>query len=374
MNSRLNVTIEKTALSSQSVLSRLKPQLPVIFAATVVGVLIATVAAFTAKPRYEVRSFLDKPYFNELTELNIGRSSATGLEQYSPDQVYAYFVRRLITDEAKQRFFRDTYLPSLDSPPASEEEKQALYGRMQKIVLKVTPPPEKVRGGRSLYSVDVESRTGELAAEWLQTFLAQVSEDARNALIKDIEQSIQVHVRNTERALEEKTYTAELLRKDRQAQLTEALKVAQAVGIKDPQMTTAQPPRQDAAASFLDGSRLYARGSKSLQAELEVLKHRSDDTPFIDGLRQTQAQLNLLKELDPAATNFKIFHIDGEVNVPLKPRSPNKSLYLAIGLLLGLAIGFLIAMVRSGLLRELLLEAESKSQSASHRLETVYSK
>jgi chain length determinant protein (polysaccharide antigen chain regulator) len=41
---------------------------------------------------------------------------------------------------------------------------------MQKIVLKVTPPPEKARGGRSLYSVDVESRTGELAAEWLQTF------------------------------------------------------------------------------------------------------------------------------------------------------------------------------------------------------------
>ena len=182
MNSRLNVTIEKTAVSLQSVLSRLRPQLPVIFAAAVVGVLIATAAAFTAKPRYEVRAFVDKPYFNELTELNIGRSSATGLEQYSPDQVYKYFVRRLITDEAKQRFFRDTYLPSLDSPPASEEEKQALYGRMQKIVLKVTPPPEKVRGGRSLYSVDVESRTGELAAEWLQTFLAQVSEDARNAL------------------------------------------------------------------------------------------------------------------------------------------------------------------------------------------------
>ena len=181
-------------------------------------------------------------------------------------------------------------------------------------------------------------------------------------------------MRNTERALEEKTYTAELLRKDRQAQLTEALKVAQAVGIKDPQMTTAQPPRQDTAASFLDGSRLYARGSKSLQAELEVLRQRNDDTPFIDGLRQTQAQLNLLKELDPAATNFKIFHVDGEVNVPLKPRSPNKSLYLAIGLFLGLAIGFLIAMIRSGILRELLLEAEPNSQSAFHKLETVYSK
>jgi chain length determinant protein (polysaccharide antigen chain regulator) len=161
--------------------------------------------------------------------------------------------------------------------------------------------------------------------------------------------------------------------KDRQAQLTEALKVAQAVGIKDPQMTTAQPPRQDTAASFLDGSRLYARGSKSLQAELEVLRQRNDDTPFIDGLRQTQAQLNLLKELDPAATNFKIFHIDGEVNVPLKPRSPNKSLYLAIGLFLGCNR----LPDRDDPIWDparVALEAEPNSQSAFHKLETVYSK
>jgi chain length determinant protein (polysaccharide antigen chain regulator) len=357
------------------VISRLQLQLPFIFAATVIGVLIATVAVFTVKPSYEVSAFLDKPYINEIAQLNIGRSSATGLDQYSPDQVYAYFVRRLVTDEAKQRFFRDTYLSSLESPPASDEEKQALYERMLKVVLKVSPPPEKIRRGeRDLYSVNVQSRSGERAAEWLQTFLAQVSEDARNALIKDTEESINLHVRNTERALEEKANTAELLRKDRQAQLAEALKVAQAVGIKDPQMTMAQPPRQDTAASFLDGSRLYARGSKSLQAELEVLHNRSDDTPFIDGLRHTQAQLNLLKELDPAATNFKIFHIDGEVNVPLKPRSPNKSLYLAIGLFLGLAIGFLIAMIRSGILRDLLIETEPNSQLALHKLEAVYSK
>lgn len=332
---------------------------------------MATATAFAVKPRYEVKALLDAPYTNELTELNIGRSSASGLDQYSPDQVYAYFVRRLVTDESKQRFFRETYIPSLDSPPESEAEKQALYNHMLKIVLNVTQPSEKVKGGRNLYSVDVEARSGAQAAQWLQTFLVQVSEDARTALIKDIEQSIALHVKNTERALEEKKRTAELIRKDRQAQLTEALKVAQAVGIKDPQMTTAQPPRQDTAASFLDGSRLYARGSKSLQAELEVLGSRKDDTPFIEGLRQSQAQLNLLKELKPGERNFKIFHIDGDVVAPLKPVFPKKSMFLGLGLFLGLAIGALIAMIRSGLLQQLLTEHEDEPKEFHHRLEAV---
>ncbi|MEG0200577.1 MAG: hypothetical protein RR718_07475 [Comamonas sp.] len=372
MNSRLKINQTTKPLSLQSAWPHLKSQWPVIATATAIGALIFTAASFTVKPRYEVKAFLDVPYTNELTEINIGRSSASGLDQYTPDQVYAYFVRRLVTDESKQRFFRETYIPSLDFPPESEEEKQALYNHMLKVVLSVTQPPEKSKGGRNLYSVDVEARTGILAAEWLQTFLAQVSEDARSALIKDIEQSIALHVKNTERALDEKKRTAELIRKDRQAQLSEALKVAQAVGIKDPQMTTAQPPRQDTAASFLDGSRLYARGSKSLQAELEVLGSRKDDSPFIDGLRQTQAQLNLLKELKPGEKNFKIFHIDGDVIVPLKPVSPKKSIFLGLGLFLGLAIGIFVALIRSGLLQQLLTEeAEEEPKELPHRLEAV---
>lgn len=369
MNFQVNRT--QGAAPPQSDWSHLKAQWPVICIATALGLLIAITAAFTVKPRYEIKALLDKPYPNELTELNIGRSAATSLEQYSPDQVYAYFVRRLVTDEAKQRFFKETYIPSLDSQPESEEEKQALYNGMFKVALNVTPPPEKAKNGRALYAVDVKARTGELATQWLQTFLAQVSEDARDALIKDIEQSIELHIQNTERALEEKKHTAEQVRKDRQVQLSEALKVAQAVGIKDPQMTAAQPPRQDTAASYLDGSRLYARGSKSLQAELEVLGSRKDDTPFIEGLRQTQAQLNLLKELKPAQKNFKIFHVDGEVVTPLKPTFPKKSVFLGLGMFAGLAVGFLIALTRSGLLRKLLTEDEEAPAEKHYKLEAV---
>lgn len=354
-------------LSLESAWLQLKSQWRTIGATTAVGVAIAVAASFAVKPRYEVKAFLDKPYAAELTELNLGRSVTTGLPLFSPEQVYAYFTRRLTTDEAKQRFFRETYLPSLESAPETDEEKQAAYARMLKIVLNITPPPEKPRGGRELFSVDVEARSGAKAAEWLQAFLTQVSEDARKALIQDIEQSISLQIQNTERDLNEKLHTAELVRNDRQAQLTEALKVAQAVGLKDPQMTSAQPPRQDTAASFLDGSRLYARGTKSLQAELEVLASRKDDAPFVDGLRQAQGQINLLKELKPAERKFKIYHIDGEVIAPLKPVFPKKSLFWGIGLFLGLALGTLIALIRTGLLRQLLSDSDDQEREIYRR-------
>ena len=71
MNSRLNITLATTPLSPQSVLTRLQHQWLVISTATFIGVVLAAVAAFTVKPRFEVDAFLDKPYASELRNLCI---------------------------------------------------------------------------------------------------------------------------------------------------------------------------------------------------------------------------------------------------------------------------------------------------------------
>lgn len=189
--------------------------------------------------------------------------------------------------------------------------------------------------------------------------LAQVSEDAKNALIKDIEQSINLHINNTERSLEEKKHTAELIRKDRQAQLTEALKVAISSGFQRSSNDNGAATKAGYCSFIYGWFTAVCTSSKSLQAELDVLSSRKDDTPFIDGLRQTQAQLNLLKELNPKEKNFKIFHIDGEVLVPSSPSSLRNPFSQERDCFWFLSIGFLIALIRSGLLRELLSESRS---------------
>lgn len=322
---------------------------------TAAFLLLAMLALALSTPRYEVQAYLDKPFSNDLTELNTGRTGTTGLGLYTPEQVYEYFIRRLVSDEAKQRFFEETYLPAQEQPPETRAARQALFDGMRRHTLNVSPPPPK---GRPLYSVRVEAPAGDKAAAWLQAFLDQVAQDATRALVTDAQDAIALQVRNTERDLEERLQTTFQTRQDRQAQLAEALQVAQAVGIREPQMTSAQPPRLDGVSAFIDGSRLYARGTKSLQAELDVLKNRKDDAPFVDGLRSVQAQLRLLKEFKPEQRKFRIFHVDGAIIAPEKPVSPKKLLYLAAGLLLGLTLGMTIALARSGMLRLLFANDE----------------
>lgn len=341
-----------TELTVQKVWFNLKSQWRTVSALTGVGLLLATLALLLSPSRFEIKAYLDKPYSSEIAELNSGRTSASGLAQYTPEQVFAYFMRQLLTDEAKQRFFQEIYLPAQDNAPDSAAARQALYQHMSQKVLTITPPPPKK--GRDLYSVRIEAPSGEKAAAWTNNFLNQVAEDATRSLFNDAEKDIALQLQNTERDLEEKLRITEQTREDRQAQLTEALQVALAVGIRDPQMTSAQPPRQDGVASVIDGSRLYARGSKSLQAELAVLKNRKDDAPFVDGLREAQSQLRLLAELKPAEKKFKIFHIDGQIIPPVRPFSPKKSMILALGLFMGLCFGVFTALVRSGVIKQLM--------------------
>ncbi len=339
-------------LTFQNVWFNLKSQWRIVSALTSAGILLAALVLLLIPSRFEIKAYLDRPYSSEIAELNSGRTSASGLEQYTPEQVFAYFVRRLLTDEAKQRFFQEIYLPAQDNAPDSAAARQALYQHMSQKVLTITPPPPKK--GRDLYSVRIEAPSGEKAASWTTTFLNQVAEDATLALFSDAEKAIALQLQNTERDLKEKLRITEQTRNDRQAQLTEALQVALAVGIRDPQMTSAQPPRQDGVASVIDGSRLYARGSKSLQAELAVLKNRKDDAPFVDGLRAAQSQMRLLSELKSAEKKFKIFHIDGQVIAPEKPFAPKKSMILALGLFMGLCLGVFTALVRTGVVKQLM--------------------
>ncbi|NMG46000.1 hypothetical protein GPA22_19975 [Aromatoleum toluvorans] len=296
--------------------------------------------AFLATPRYEVEVRVDHPFASELAALNIGRNGPTGLSPYTPEQVFEYFSNQLASDLAMQAFFREVYLPSLDEGEKSRSEEQ-LREKMARAV-KVSKPDPK---GRNLYTLKVEAETGEKAARYASSFLDLVARDAAHKLVGDVRNEIELIVRNTERDLGEWRVTAAKQRQDRMIQLSEALQVAEAVGVKEPQVTSGRLPAQDKLTPFLDGSQLYARGSKSLAAELGVLKTRQSDDAFITGLREAESRLRMLKtiEFDPKA--FKIFNADGEIIVPAKPVAPKKSLVLVLAAVLGVMGGVMLAFI-----------------------------
>lgn len=303
-----------------------------------VCVLVGLAYAFLATPRYEVDVRVDRPFASELAALNIGRNGVSGLSPFTPEQVFGYFTNRLVSDTAMQRFFREVYLPSLDDRERDRPEDQ-IYERMLRAFKVARPDPK----GRNLFTLHVESTTGEKAARYAAAFLDLTARDAADKLVGDVRNEIALIIRNTERDLAELRATTAKQRQDRQIQLSEALQVAEAVGVKEPQITSGRLPAQDKLTPFVDGSQLYARGTKSLSAELGVLKARQTDDAFIVGLREAESRLRVLKsiEIDPKA--FRIFNADGEIIAPIKPVAPKKGVVLALAAILGVMGGIMLA-------------------------------
>lgn len=319
-----------------------------ILGCSVAGAVLATALAFALPEKYEVSFYIDKPFASQLQEVNLGRTALTGLPQISPEEVHNYFLKELLANSSKIRFFNEVYLPAQAKQPMNEQEKLALQeATLERQVQIIEPKPK----GRQELQIRVEAPSAEKAVTWAQDFLRLTEQEARTTWLADVKSGIHLAIMNTEKDLQEKMALAKQLREDRSVQLGEALKVAQAVGQKVPQLTSGRLPSQDSVAGFADGSRLYARGAKSLQAELEVLKNRKDDTPFMDGLRETELRLKLLKAQQPEAQKIAMYRVDGGIFKPVRPFFPKKSLFLLGGLFLGSALGFLLALKKSGIFR-----------------------
>ncbi|MDT3679582.1 MAG: Wzz/FepE/Etk N-terminal domain-containing protein [Burkholderiaceae bacterium] len=306
--------------------------------------LIGIAAIVLMTPRYEVEVRIDRPYENEVALLNLGRTSATGLRSFSSEQVFGYFTREVLSGHAFERFFRELYLPSL-----SEEQRQAPEAHLLKAAQKflaVKPPDERRKGQLPLYSVTLAADDPDKAVQWMTGFLERAAHDAKQKLIADARAGLEVTMHNAQRDLDELRLTAQRKRLDRAQRLTEALVVANAVGLRDPQVTAVRPPSSDQMSPFMDGSSLYARGAKSLSAELGVLEDRVDDDAFISGLRDTESKLRLWEAvLQSDVGKFDVYRLDGEIVTPVDPVKPKKGLVLALALTLGAIGGVLLAFI-----------------------------
>lgn len=351
----MNDKIEKNAIVADEiqlseVVGALKGGWKNILGCTLTGAVLAVALALAVPKKYEIFLYLDKPLVNQLFEVNLGRTTLTGLPAVTPDEVYGYFSSELLKDSSKLRFFNEIYLPAQDDQPDTPQKKNALQNSVLKKQVKIIAPTAK---GRQEYQLRVEAPTAELAVKWATGYLQLTEKASKDTWIADAKSTMNLAIQNTERDLEEKYALAAQTRQDRRIQLEEALQVAKAIGQDGPQLMTGQLPRQDSVASFADGSRLYARGAKSLEAELRVLKARVDDMPFMDGLREAQTKLKLLKQQKPEEQNIHMFRIDGDIFEPVTPFFPKKSIFLVIGLFFGAGLGFLWALKNSGIFKRM---------------------
>lgn len=351
LNQSDQVNFEEDEIKISELIDAIKNGWREIFFCGFFGAAAFSIFSFSLPEKYEVQFYLDRPFSNQLLQLNVERNPLTGLNPVSPEDVYKYFAKEILTDAAKIRFFNQVYLPSLAEQPLDDLAKL----RMQKEVLKkqvqiIEPKPKD----RQQIQLRIEAPSSDLAVAWANNFLKLTQAEAKKHWTEDERSSIHITIQHAEKELTERRALAKQTRDDRKIQLKEALQIAQAVGQQGPQLMQGQLPRQDSVASFADGSNLYARGAKSLQAELAVLNERQDDAPFMDGLRETEVKIKLLKQQDPEKKDFDMYRIDGEIFPPTSPFFPKKSMFLLFGTMFGTVLGLLWAFKKGQIFKKLI--------------------
>jgi LPS O-antigen subunit length determinant protein (WzzB/FepE family) len=230
----------------------------------------------------------------------------------------------------------------------------------------------------------------------LREELAQAETLARRSILDEIERLEEADERQR-RELTEQLRTlrnkAEALRSDRITQLDEALAIARALGIEEPQSieinarglaSTESAEASTISLAFGSGQE-YLKGMRLLEAELAAVRSRESDDAFTPAVREIEAKLAML-ETNPriellktrenhlafvesvdgirkqiarieraSAQDFskvRFMQLDQPGVAPREPIKPRRMLITAAALVAGLILGVLVALVVNAAARQ----------------------
>ncbi|MNZ53461.1 ECA polysaccharide chain length modulation protein [compost metagenome] len=193
------------------------------------------------------------------------------------------------------------------------------------------------------YVVIAQNSDPALASQWAKLYIDQAGAAAKDEMISNVEREAEVRARNLGQQINTLRETGRKVREDLIIQLSEALTVAQAVDLHKPPLISGALSNEVSAG--MNGELTYMRGTKALEAEINNLKERKSDDPFIESLRKLQARYDFYKylEVDPKAVS--VFRFDGPISQPDAPVKPKRILSVVAGGMIGLIVGVLIVLV-----------------------------
>ncbi|KRA87213.1 chain-length determining protein [Pseudomonas sp. Root68] len=310
----------------------------VVIGFTILGAALAASYAFLATPVYEAKAFVMPPSQNDISNFNYGRMKESELVPYTVKDVYDIYTRYLQAESLRLEFFSKIYVPSL-SAQEREKSRNVLYSTFSQV-LRVVPP---LRETSDRYSVVVQTSDPQKAKEWVGAYVARAGELAKNEMIKNVSIESEVRARNLEQQISSARGKSSKAREDSIARLSEALRIAESIGLEKPPSITVS---QSVIAGGEAGQLTYMRGSKALKAEIESLQARKSDDPFTEHLRDLQDRYYFFKELKTEPASVSVYRQDGAVELPDSPVKPNKVLILILGVIGGLITGVAFVLLR----------------------------
>lgn len=310
-----------------------------VCAVTLLTTVLAITYALLATPVYEAKLYFQAPSQNDVAQLNLGRGGESGLREVSVKDVYEIFLGALQSESVRYEFFRNTVLPSLNEEQRSGSELDN-YERFRRSIF-LSPVS---RDAPTRYVLTVQQDDVKRAALWAEGYVDLVAGMAKQEVLNNARSDVSVKASNLEQQIYSAQKSAKNERDDLIARLEEALAIAKAIGLERPLMVSSSG---SAAEVDLNGLPPYMRGAKALEAEVENLRKRPSDDPFIKDLREQQEGLRYYRGLNTNPDSIAVYRQDGDVEQVRKPIKPRKLLIVLLGGIVGLVLGGTIAVVRA---------------------------
>lgn len=333
--------LESPELDLFEVIRRLTRQWRFIALVTVVCLAIATAIAFLTRPVYEARASILPPLAPDVSALNVGNARAS-LPMWNTESVYQLFMQALFGASLRYQFFEDTYLPYLDESDRQRPRDQLWKDFNRHFSVEA---PDKLRP--FVLEVSAELDDPQVAADWVNGYIARAQQLTLKRIDRTIRSDVDLRLTDINRTIGVIEATAKKRKADRIAVLKEALAVAEAVGLEDPKTNISRTAAGAELSNYLDGNLTYMRGAKAIRNEIAVLEARTSEEPFIGELRSLEEQAVFLNGIAIDMKRVIPAFVDQSALVPETPIKPRKGLIIGSGLVLGLLLGCLLALLRT---------------------------
>lgn len=327
-----------------------------IAAITLLSTALAVAYVLLAPRLYKVEAFVLPPLSSDIDQLafSVIRRDVEGaviaeVNGVAVEDVYGQALTNLQSRSVRRLFFDEHNLFDLLRDQGDEDVgAQKVFTRDFHQRLTVTRG-KKERSDFTIISL--EGSEPERITSLLNSFLTLVNGYSVAAMVQDVHADVGAKRESIVKKISALRQIAEDRRLDRVVQLQEALYIASQLGIDQRAVFSSAAFSQTKANPGFGvivnsaDTPLYLRGTQALQAEIDMLRKRKSDDPFIGPLRNLQKELAQLDEIAIDPTKIKAFRLDQPALKPDAPIKPKRNLVVALGFVLGLMLGIFAAFL-----------------------------
>ncbi len=315
------------------------------------SIVLSSIYAFSLPNLYRAQIYIVPPQDKYVQPLNYFATQIAKDSQLVLKQQYIYFdfMKNAQSRQFQRKFFfKNKIYDYFDTDP--EEAFNLLFNEMLRFSVESKYVSRDIRQ-EDFFNVSFLHTDPNLAAKWLNDYVQMVERETSKRIVDGVNTSIENYRKKIQSAIDSHKEQAKQIRSDNITRLEEALLIAEELNITQPSNAnlTNQTIIMDHSAvsgpTQITEMPLYLFGTNALKTQIEILRNRISDDPFIPNLRSLEAELNTTSLVKVNYSDVRVAEIDQKALAPTKKYSPRRSFILILGLFFGIVISFFYLLV-----------------------------